>query len=227
MAKKVEISDLMPAPSFNEHSFSKRILSQLSERREKNRRNQPWNIPEVITHNKSDFWVMLDWIEDSLPRYSKDPNVKTRQTAHKSLQEIDLLREFYLEIAKNGLQAAFERWGPSTPKPPPSGTVLIVGAGLSGMAAAYELEKAGYKDVKILEMSQRYGGRVMTLDMKDGFDRGLHTDGNVNQCCTVHFNFACTLLHICGFFYHSNCSCISCSWCDAYPPPSKDGSSNR
>ncbi len=81
------------------------------------------------------------------------------------------------------------------------------------MAAAYELEKAGYKDVKILEMSQRYGGRVKTLDMKDGFDRGLYTDGNVNQCCTVH---SCTLLHICGFFYHSNCFCISCSWCDAY-----------
>ncbi len=88
------------------------------------------------------------------------------------------------------------------------------------MAAAYELEKAGYKDVRILEMSQRFGGRVKTLDMKDGFDRGLHTDGKlIMQHCTVHLNFACILLHFCGFFYHSNCFCISCSWCDAYPPP--------
>ncbi len=177
MAKLV---DLMPAPSFNEHSFSKRILSQLSERREKNRRSQSWNIPEgQIMHNKSNFWVNLDWLQDSLPRYLKDPNVKTGQPDNSgSLQEIDLLREFYLEIAEHGLPATFERWGPSKPKPPPSGTVLIVGAGMSGMAAAYELERAGYKDMKILEMSQRYGGRVKTLDMKDGFDRGLHTDGN-------------------------------------------------
>ncbi len=221
----VEISDLMPAPSFNEHSYSKRILSQLSERREKNRRNQSWNIPEVITHNKSHFWVMLDWLQDSLPRYLKDPNVKTYPPDNSgSLQEIDLLREFYLEIAEHGLPATFERWGPSKPKPPPSGTVLIVGAGLSGMAAAYELEKAGYKDVKILEMSQRFGGRVKTLDMKDGFDRGLHTDGklNVAQCTKMVMHNYCT------FFNHSiKLLYFYCSWCDAYPPSPKGGSSNQ
>ena len=192
MAKMVE---LIPAPSFNENSYSKRILSQLSETREKNRRSQSWNIPEVITLNKSNFWVTLDWIQDSLPRYLKDPNVKTPQPDKSgSLQEIDLLREFYLGIAENGLPATFERWGPNKPKPPPSGTVLIVGAGMSGMAAAYELERAGYKDVKILEMSQRFGGRVKTLDMKDGFDRGLHTDGKNVHCSLRICAYCCTFV---------------------------------
>ena len=61
----------------------------------------------------------------------------------------------------------------------PKEDVIIVGAGMSGLVAAYELSKAGY-NVKILEMSQRFGGRVKTLDQKDGFDRGLHTDGKLH-----------------------------------------------
>ena len=42
------------------------------------------------------------------------------------------------------------------------------------------LVKEGYT-VTILEMSQRYGGRVKTLNQKDGFDRGLHTDGTYDS----------------------------------------------
>lgn len=62
----------------------------------------------------------------------------------------------------------------------PSENVIIVGAGMSGLVAAYELKRAGY-NVQILEMSQRYGGRVKTLDQKDGYDRGLHTDGKLHK----------------------------------------------
>ena len=65
----------------------------------------------------------------------------------------------------------------------------MVGAGMSGLVAAYELKKAGY-NVKILEMSQRYGGRVKTLNEKDGFDRGLHTDGKTHHAVYSH---ACSL----------------------------------
>ena len=61
----------------------------------------------------------------------------------------------------------------------PREPIIIVGAGMSGLVAAYELSKAGY-NVQILEMSQRFGGRVKTLDQKDGFDRGLHTDGEIS-----------------------------------------------
>lgn len=41
-------------------------------------------------------------------------------------------------------------------------SVLVLGAGLAGMLAAFELTKAGYK-VQILELQNRAGGRNMTL----------------------------------------------------------------
>jgi len=40
----------------------------------------------------------------------------------------------------------------------PGASVLVLGAGLAGMVAAYELNKAGYK-VRILEYQNRAGGR--------------------------------------------------------------------
>ncbi|MBL7716282.1 MAG: FAD-dependent oxidoreductase [Bdellovibrionales bacterium] len=45
---------------------------------------------------------------------------------------------------------------------PKSTDVVIVGAGLSGLAAAYELKKAGLK-YHILELTPRVGGRVRTV----------------------------------------------------------------
>ncbi|WP_275692703.1 flavin monoamine oxidase family protein [Rheinheimera hassiensis] len=47
--------------------------------------------------------------------------------------------------------------------------VLILGAGISGLTAAYELERAGYS-CKILEASHRIGGRVLTLRHGDFID---------------------------------------------------------
>ena len=102
-----------------------------------------------------------------------------------SLQQSDLLRKFYLCIAIHGLQCAhqhahrFKKPG-NLPQHDISKHeerhVIVVGAGISGLVAAYELKRAGYS-VQILEMSQRYGGRVKTLTEKDGFDKGLYTEG--------------------------------------------------
>jgi len=68
---------------------------------------------------------------------------------------------------------------------PKGATVLILGAGLAGMCAAYELRKAGYK-VQILEYNDRPGGRNWSLyggdtytemggfTQKVEFDKGLY-----------------------------------------------------
>src|SRR5262245_23514092 len=47
-------------------------------------------------------------------------------------------------------------------------TVAILGAGVAGLCAAYELDRAGY-DCVILEAAQRLGGRSLTLRRGDRF----------------------------------------------------------
>mgnify|MGYP001792967149 FL=1 len=45
--------------------------------------------------------------------------------------------------------------------------VIIVGAGIAGLAAADELIKGGISDVSILEASDRVGGRVWTIKLNN------------------------------------------------------------
>ena len=45
--------------------------------------------------------------------------------------------------------------------------IYIIGAGISGLIAAYELEQKGYKPT-IIEKTDRVGGRVKTID-ENGF----------------------------------------------------------
>lgn len=51
--------------------------------------------------------------------------------------------------------------------------ILIIGAGLAGLAAAWELDKAGHS-VKVLEARDRPGGRVSTL--REPFSNGLFAE---------------------------------------------------
>lgn len=45
---------------------------------------------------------------------------------------------------------------------PPGSSVLVLGAGIAGLVAAYELRQAGYR-VRVLEYNARAGGRAWTL----------------------------------------------------------------
>ena len=51
--------------------------------------------------------------------------------------------------------------------------VVVLGAGLAGLGAAYNLMRHGY-DVTVLEAQDRPGGRVQTV--RDGFHRGGHAE---------------------------------------------------
>ncbi|MGB7923839.1 MAG: flavin monoamine oxidase family protein [Pyrinomonadaceae bacterium] len=61
--------------------------------------------------------------------------------------------------------------------------VVIIGAGLAGMAAAYELAQAGH-DVTILEARTRAGGRVRTL--REPFSDGLYAEAGASYIPDHH-----------------------------------------
>ena len=61
--------------------------------------------------------------------------------------------------------------------------VVIVGAGLAGLAAAYELSQAGH-DVTVLEARTRPGGRVYTL--RGQFGEGLYAEAGATNVFDVH-----------------------------------------
>ena len=61
---------------------------------------------------------------------------------------------------------------------PAGASVLVLGAGIAGMVAAYELSMAGYR-VLVLEYGARAGGRVMTLR---GGDRYTELGGATQEC---------------------------------------------
>jgi monoamine oxidase len=78
-----------------------------------------------------------------------------------------------------GLAADSPYRGPVDLQGTPRGTsVLILGAGLAGMAAAYELRNAGYQ-VQVLEYNARPGGRNWTLR---GGDRYAELGGATQEC---------------------------------------------
>jgi monoamine oxidase len=70
------------------------------------------------------------------------------------------------------------------PLPPQArGKVIVVGAGLAGLSAAYELDRAGY-EVIVLEARARPGGRVYT--MREPFADGLYAEAGAARIQDTH-----------------------------------------
>jgi monoamine oxidase len=61
--------------------------------------------------------------------------------------------------------------------------VVVLGAGVAGLGAAYNLMKRGY-DVTVLEAQERPGGRVQTV--RDGFERGGHAEMGAVRIFDTH-----------------------------------------
>jgi monoamine oxidase len=75
-------------------------------------------------------------------------------------------------IIQNGLTSA------SQPK-----KVIIVGAGMAGLTAAYELQRAGHEPL-VLEAQARVGGRVYTL--REPFSHGLYAEVGAMRIPRTH-----------------------------------------
>src|SRR5271165_2581604 len=85
----------------------------------------------------------------------------------------------YQAMSSLGFAAESPYRGPIDLQGAPKGaTVLILGAGMAGMTAAYELRNAGYS-VQILEYNGRAGGRNWTIR---GGDRYTELGGATQEC---------------------------------------------
>src|SRR5271165_4685771 len=85
----------------------------------------------------------------------------------------------YQAMTSLGLAAESPHRGPIRLEGDPKGaSVIILGAGLAGMTAAYELGHAGYK-VEVLEYNSRPGGRNWTIR---GGDTYTELGGAVQRC---------------------------------------------
>ncbi|HEX3950367.1 MAG TPA: flavin monoamine oxidase family protein [Steroidobacteraceae bacterium] len=85
----------------------------------------------------------------------------------------------YQAMHSLGFAAESKFEGPIRLSAAPKGTsVLVLGAGIAGLVAAYELRNAGYK-VSVLEYNARAGGRNWTLR---GGDRYTELGGETQEC---------------------------------------------
>ena len=82
-------------------------------------------------------------------------------------------QEKYLSLIQKGFE----------PNAPKRKRVVIVGAGMAGLTAAYELLKAGHDPI-ILEARHRVGGRIYTV--RDPFAEGLHGEAGAMRLPLGH-----------------------------------------
>jgi monoamine oxidase len=102
---------------------------------------------------------------------------KVRGMTRRELLQASALAISALAIPRRGLAAeppgSYTAAPPSPDRSPNPRKVLVIGAGLAGLAAAWELVERGH-DVTVLEAQNRAGGRILTL--RSPFVDGLHAE---------------------------------------------------
>ncbi|HXF85543.1 MAG TPA: flavin monoamine oxidase family protein [Anaerolineales bacterium] len=81
----------------------------------------------------------------------------------------------YVEVIQRGIRSRFRDGRPKK--------VVIVGAGMAGLVAGYELKRAGHTPI-ILEAQQRVGGRIYTL--REPFTEGLYAEAGAMRIPRAH-----------------------------------------
>ena len=82
-------------------------------------------------------------------------------------------RRLFIELTTSAIVASCARSRTAQPNRQERVPVLILGAGLAGLAAADELTRRG-REVLVVEARSRPGGRVFTL--REPFEEGLHAE---------------------------------------------------
>ena len=97
------------------------------------------------------------------------------------------LKHSILTLAATTIYSTVKAQAPKTPGALESGLplkkIIIIGAGISGLVAAYELSKIGH-NVIVLEGNSRIGGRVLTL--RDNFSDGHFVEAGAARIPPSH-----------------------------------------
>ena len=124
----------------------------------------------------------------------------TRRALLEQIGTIGGIGAAYMAMEALGLALPTPAGAENFTLPPSSGTgrpVVVLGAGIAGLVAAYELSQAGYR-VTVLEARNRVGGRVWSIrggdrivqagraDQRATFDRGLYFNAGAARIPSTH-----------------------------------------
>ena len=133
-----------------------------------------------------------DWFSGDLRSHVTIPPEDIKPSARSGdglppIQQDDTFKPFLFDISNYGLNYVYHKYYKCGKDAPPECSdkykytktkhprnVIIIGAGMSGLVAGYELAQVGH-NVKILEMQHRVGGRVKTISDEKFYNGRVNT----------------------------------------------------